>query len=665
MSWKTTIQPEKSSWKTTIKPETPAGDAVGAAIEGFGQGASLGYLPQLQALVEMMTPNPNKEVDERLRSEGFILDQPEENYTTYRDQNIARQAQLAETNPYIYHGAQIAGGIATAPAVEARLAKAIPLAARGSLALRGAATGGGIGLLQNPGDVEGEVSLTQIPDRLLNAGVGTVIGGGLGKLGSMGARAKALDGAGSAVTDDASRLLLREKSHAGEIRQAAEELGAPVLSGQTSSSKLVQNLEDMLQSSPSLIGQRRRRVAEEGLDAVRKSLQESLDAPMGETLASTGSKLKESISSKIRAENEPISAMYETLKESTKHIPISKKSVDAIARNIGKLDDVRAGEGFESGSFAKTIMNRVKALESVDDVKRLRTIVRKNATTPEKRAVLRAIDPKLRALEEGTVVREAKKLAKDTGSGALGKNLMGLVDERKAADSAYSGLMENLRELGGIVKKGKVFGPESFAQTIESMGDEEFARRILAKGNHKQLKFLQETFPDEAQHIFNLEKRRILDQATKDKVINPRLVLKELEDRKLSPEAQEIMFGKDAIKKFKAGKTYVESLPGKANPSGTETTRQVYEFFENPLKWAGSNARDAAILGILKSAEAGDASAINRAYNSTANIGRKSLSALDPIQRRLRLAAIQGANSDRPKYSGSNRRSLRLKAMGE
>jgi hypothetical protein len=178
--------------------EMSGGQKTQAALEGFGQGVGAGYLPQMQAGVEKVRglidtgaaklgigPETPEMVNEELRSQGFTVDDPAESYVADRDQNIKRQANYAEQAPYQYYGGQVGGIIASAPAVAKQLNKIYPLAVGpkggGALGLLGrssqAAAGGAIqGAIQNPGDAEGVVDLTQIPERIQNAKTGAALG---------------------------------------------------------------------------------------------------------------------------------------------------------------------------------------------------------------------------------------------------------------------------------------------------------------------------------------------------------------------------------------------------------------------------------------------------------------------------------------------------------
>lgn len=156
-----------------------------AALEGFGQGVGMGYLPHLQALAGGLVPNPSGAEDEELRKQGFIISQPEDTYLSRRDENLKRQEQFKEESPGAYYGGLIGGSIASAPAIGGAISK-LPLLQAGAnapkLGLLGktaqAAGAGAVqGLIQNPGDEIGVADPFQVDERLRNAKTGAIVGG--------------------------------------------------------------------------------------------------------------------------------------------------------------------------------------------------------------------------------------------------------------------------------------------------------------------------------------------------------------------------------------------------------------------------------------------------------------------------------------------------------
>lgn len=133
------------------KPKTGAGES---ALESFGNAATFGYLPHIQAGV----------------SSAVFGD----DYTKTRDENIARQALQRKEHPT----ASIAGtgaGIVASAIGTGGLGAVAKGASAGKKIYEGMKAGAIIGGITNPGDTEGEISPMQIKERALGAGIGAAV----------------------------------------------------------------------------------------------------------------------------------------------------------------------------------------------------------------------------------------------------------------------------------------------------------------------------------------------------------------------------------------------------------------------------------------------------------------------------------------------------------
>lgn len=193
--------------------------AAQTALESFGRGATLGYLPHLQAMAEPilsraynLLPGPDVEPAPWSQMNPYS---PE--YVAARDANIRRQQEQAAANPTIATVGELAGVAATSAIPGAGVARAARAARAGSMgqaaiqAGRSAAQGAAMGAAVNPGDVEGEVNPLQIPERLENAQTGAMFGAGAGALGSSAkAAAPKLKDAAERLAFKASGAMLKD-----------------------------------------------------------------------------------------------------------------------------------------------------------------------------------------------------------------------------------------------------------------------------------------------------------------------------------------------------------------------------------------------------------------------------------------------------------------------
>lgn len=160
------------------KPSDRLGDAE-AFLQSTGNAATLGYAPHIAAAIGGLIPDPNADIDEKLRSEGFKIEQPEDTYVSRRDENIKRQEKLGTEHPLSSLAGTVAGSLAPGVGMS-KAAAAIPgmakggglLARLGKSAIGGAATAA----VMNPGDIEGEISPLQLGERAENAKTGALVG---------------------------------------------------------------------------------------------------------------------------------------------------------------------------------------------------------------------------------------------------------------------------------------------------------------------------------------------------------------------------------------------------------------------------------------------------------------------------------------------------------
>lgn len=173
--------------------------AVQVGVEHFGNAASLGYLPQIQAVASKLTPDPNTDVDAKLATQGFNIQQPKPaTYVQERDANIKRLEQQSQDHPYASGVGTIAGSLAGGAAASGLA----PISAATRLGrVAQAAKGGAIlGAVSNPGDKEGEVDLLQSGDRISGALGGAALGGaGQGVIEGASAAAKGMTGLGTSL----------------------------------------------------------------------------------------------------------------------------------------------------------------------------------------------------------------------------------------------------------------------------------------------------------------------------------------------------------------------------------------------------------------------------------------------------------------------------------
>jgi hypothetical protein len=134
---------------------------------------TLGHLPQLEAGIEKLLGDPTRELDAKLRAQGFAVKQDRPSYIENRDAAIQRLQQQQKDFPVASKAGQATGILSSILMPVGATAKGATL---GQKLSKAAKVGGAVGLLSNPGDVEGEENILQLDSRLKNAAKGAAIG---------------------------------------------------------------------------------------------------------------------------------------------------------------------------------------------------------------------------------------------------------------------------------------------------------------------------------------------------------------------------------------------------------------------------------------------------------------------------------------------------------
>lgn len=176
------------------QPAQQSSSPIEAGLQAFGQSASLGYLPQLQALASkgIAAITPQSEVDKQLQAQGFQIQENTPSYQQEKERFVEQGQRMAQENPIASAVGNVAGAL-TGGAAMGGLGAVAKTASAGQRLYSGIKAGGLVGLLENPGDTEGITDPLQIQERLTNAVKGAALGGAVqGGLEAVGSVAKTL-----------------------------------------------------------------------------------------------------------------------------------------------------------------------------------------------------------------------------------------------------------------------------------------------------------------------------------------------------------------------------------------------------------------------------------------------------------------------------------------
>lgn len=510
-------------------------DEIAGLVEGAGRSLGIDGLGGPMKNISLNESGPTLNVDELKKA-----------YQAGRDEERLALREDQKTNPGTTLAANIVGGVVSPIN---KIAKGM------SVAKSGATLGGVYGLGTSEADTLGGT----IVDTASGAVAGGVLGKGLDKLGK--AIAPASQNIAQSIRPAAAKL------NKNEILQAADNLGIKVTPGMLDDTGFIERLESSLAKSPSFFGQRVAERQRAVTDALSDAVSGLTDEATNLSPFQVGEKFKSGVTAKVGERLDPISAVFNEVAESTKHIPIREKSVESIIKNINKDDLYSLGVGSES---AKKYVNAIPNLKNANQVKSLMTALNADLRAAEgaEKQVLGMIKDKLSRLENNSILRSAIESSKNPKEGQqIGREIVGdLLDARRG----YANLSQDVKSVAKDARI-KSNNPNNFLNLLEEVPSERVQDKFFNVENNRALSNLRDKFPEQFELLRTGKLKEISDAAVDNSLngqgrTSTQKFLNEI--RNLNPEAREMLF-RDGLTTINDISTIQKSLPRNFNPSGT------------------------------------------------------------------------------------------------
>jgi hypothetical protein len=615
------VQDGADDWEEVgASPEAPS---VGqSALMGAQQGVTMGFADELggriqqgaDALAGLFGESPT-EANAKLREEGFMGDigptSNSELYTESRNQNRDEYKAAEDANPGSYIAGNIAGGILPTIAMpQMGAAKGAGyLETMGKAALQGAAYGAGAS--------EEEDALGIAGDAALGGAVGGLLGGGI-KYGANKA-GSAIRGAGEYINEQAPKLRKgfdaignyinpsKPKANIEELKAAAKALGVELTPGMQDGSEYISHLENTLSKSPSYLGRSVKANQEKVIEKLAEAGQGLTDDAANLSAYQLGEKFKSGLTAKVGERLDPLVSTFDDVAQSTKNIPLSERSLNAVKRNIENLDvyQMTGGEG-KPGKYVQMLPR----LKNADQVKTMMTLLNNDiydAKGAEKQVLLQIKD-KLSRLEGNSIMRGALAKAKEArleGGDDIG---MDLISELKGARKGYRELAQDLSGVSKDARLRGLGGPKGFLDELEGVPSEKIQDKFFNPENNRQLQFLKEKFPEEFDLLRQGKIKELADGSQQAGEFSTAKFIKEA--KKVTPESQEILFP-GQVDKLKSIETVQNSIPKNFNPPNSAGEQS----WQNVLY---SNVKDLPNYLLYKGAQGGKA--VSEAANISNNV---------------------------------------------
>lgn len=393
--------------------------------------------------------------------------------------------------------------------------------------------------------------------------------------------------------------LKKDKADAPDIRAAGERLGAPVMEGMTSDSKLVQKAEDaLINGVPTYSGIKRQDLYNQGYQRATGAVDSALGEGSNHSKAELGSLIKQGITFNLEEQNKPIQEMYDALKAGHSTIPLESNVGETLVKDLEGLQELRISPSSPEGQLAKRSLSEIQNLKTVDDVRAYKSILQRSvsptASSGEKR-MASILSDKLTQLEENSIESFAKKQGTP--------ELMDLIQARRDAIDAYKPFINKVKTLSEQLGKGRVYGVQDALSFInDRLTPEQITSRLFSKNNSEFLEFFSKEFPDQMGLMRDYQKGALREAASKTGTLSPKMLFNQV--NKLEPEVQAALFSKTELQNLEDAETYLRAFPKNFNPSGTSTMTAMRGFFEHPMGAVMANARDFGIEQFIKLAGA-------------------------------------------------------------
>lgn len=564
---------------------------------------------------------------------------------------------LRDTNPASTIGSELVGAIAPAfvgdEAGLANLPKTVASIGRGvegsaglvgagstvakaaGFGAEGALYGLGQGVSENALGDHDLVSQQTLADMGMSAALAGGLGGLVGKFSGDGAKALNLSGAEDSIAaqkisesvnpltpegalvnnnlpakDKISMFeaLRAQKANAADIIKAGEEIGAPVLPAQTSSSKYIQDATSSLSKTPSIPGVITQQAIQKGVDAVDGTIKSVLGA--GEQLSAydAGALVKQQIQEASDAIYAPIKEAYAERAALGKTINLPDEARIKLWEGLQEQAQKFGSVGSDGSKLIETYAEKALSQNTVDQLDQLikemksKQSVAYRAGDTEAAQALGQVSESIQDFQ----IRQIAKQGRDIGSGKTPTFAGGdhpfpfdgaeekanqAINQHKELTAKYKDFKEILNSLASDQRLGKKANTHGGLENVlDGLANEKVIDRMFDPKNADGLARLKKNFPEVFQTIIEQKKSQILQSSMEDGSLKVNKVLKSIYDEsKLSSKVREMMFSQEELKKLGASKTWMDALPKDINPSGTSKAEAYRELLTNPLKATSQN----------------------------------------------------------------------------
>lgn len=468
----------------------------------------------------------------------------------------------------------------------ASMAVPIGAAKEGASALgnfaRTVGTSAAIGAAQNPGNVEGEITPLQMPDRLKGARDSALL-------------ATLFAAPGTAVRFLRERLAAKPAKDVQETIRIAKSLGISedeIPTELLTSDTVVRDKAAALKRDPSLGGGMVRKKLQPFQDTLQNTADDFVAAahPASESGATVGSRVRTQIPEVAEGRLAPARQAYDELAE-----PMRNATPDTRAMKAGTTRLSRTvTPGDTEGNLRRVIeQEKQHFLDNIDDVEKLKAY--RTELGRKSRDAYAKGDSRLGGVYDDLydVMTRERDRSLEKGIRATGRKIGGEAQAKqgvaklRAADKLYRDEISQTMDALGVEGRRSQPPMATVRESLESTPVDKLPDRLWSGGDSEQAAKFTQAFPDQAEDIRKLQLQRVAKAASKGPELSPTALNTQLD--RMTPEAQKRLLA-DNAKALPDYQRLIKTMPDPAfNPSQTNIRSETLHNW-NPYKQAGSVA---------------------------------------------------------------------------
>lgn len=324
----------------------------------------------------------------------------------------------------------------------------------------------------------------------------------------------------------------------------------------------------------------------DNIDAVVNAIHDNVTAITGTgqdvSRVSVGQTLLDPIIEQQQALNKVHSEIYDTIRQNTERVSLSKDLVNSTAEKMKQaFKALKKPEKGELYNFLQEKLEELALKENIDDLKLFATSINEDAMKAggSVRSFGRQLATIVNDFESASIDAFAKSPNLEP---ELRATFEGLNAQRKAINEVFKTNYKKYERLSEILKAGKAESFADFANKLSELSPEKITQSLeRGKIKYNDLMWFKNNFPEQFEILRKHELNKLVQSAKYTKGTDPRAgsILRSIFDKKTSdPAFNQLYFTPEELDVLRELHWLDRKLPFNTNPSGTGARMEALQF---------------------------------------------------------------------------------------